>query len=102
MVNLYNEAFERSINDPNGFWGEVAENCHWLRNGPGSWTTPISLFTGGLSEVRLTPATMPWISTLKTAEESRLPLSTTALLPIRSRNSPIWNCGIMPPPSQVP
>ncbi|MDP6395689.1 MAG: propionyl-CoA synthetase [Desulfobacterales bacterium] len=31
MVNLYNEAFERSINDPNGFWGEVAENCHWFK-----------------------------------------------------------------------
>ncbi len=31
MVNLYDEAFERSINDPNGFWGEVAENCHWYK-----------------------------------------------------------------------
>ncbi|KKM83298.1 hypothetical protein LCGC14_1310880, partial [marine sediment metagenome] len=31
MVNLYDEAFERSINDPNGFWGEIAENCHWYK-----------------------------------------------------------------------
>jgi len=31
MVNLYDEAFERSINDPNGFWGEVAESCYWYK-----------------------------------------------------------------------
>ncbi len=31
MSNSYDEAFERSINNPNGFWGEVAENCHWYK-----------------------------------------------------------------------
>jgi len=31
MLNLYDKAFERSINDPNGFWGEAAEDCHWYK-----------------------------------------------------------------------
>jgi len=31
MSNPYDEAFERSINDPDGFWGEAAENCHWYK-----------------------------------------------------------------------
>ncbi len=31
MSNLYNEAFERSMNDPEGFWGEAAEDCHWYK-----------------------------------------------------------------------
>ena len=31
MPNLYDEAFERSIEDPDGFWGEVAEDVHWYK-----------------------------------------------------------------------
>ena len=31
MTNLYDQAFERSIKDPNGFWGEAAENIHWYK-----------------------------------------------------------------------
>ncbi|MEJ2727407.1 MAG: propionyl-CoA synthetase [Deltaproteobacteria bacterium] len=31
MINPYNQAFEQSIKDPDGFWGEVAENCHWYK-----------------------------------------------------------------------
>jgi propionyl-CoA synthetase len=31
MTNRYFEAHERSIKDPNGFWGEVAEDCHWYK-----------------------------------------------------------------------
>ena len=31
MTNPYDVAFERSINDPDGFWGEAAENCHWYK-----------------------------------------------------------------------
>jgi propionyl-CoA synthetase len=31
MTNLYDEAFQKSINDPNGFWGEAAENAHWYK-----------------------------------------------------------------------
>jgi propionyl-CoA synthetase len=31
MVNRYNEAFERSILDPAGFWGEAAEDIHWVK-----------------------------------------------------------------------
>lgn len=31
MGNPYDEAFERSIEDPNGFWGEVAEDVHWYK-----------------------------------------------------------------------
>lgn len=29
MTNLYEESFARSINDPDGFWGEIAQDCHW-------------------------------------------------------------------------
>jgi propionyl-CoA synthetase len=31
MTNLYEEAFAESINDPNGFWGKAAEDCHWYK-----------------------------------------------------------------------
>ncbi len=31
MANLYDETYERSIKDPEGFWGEVAEDCHWYK-----------------------------------------------------------------------
>ncbi len=31
MTNRYEEAFERSIKDPEGFWGEAAEDCHWYK-----------------------------------------------------------------------
>ncbi|MCP4346670.1 MAG: propionyl-CoA synthetase [Desulfobacterales bacterium] len=31
MSNPYDEAFEKSIKDPDGFWGEIAEDCHWYK-----------------------------------------------------------------------
>lgn len=31
MSNLYAEAYEKSINDPDGFWGPIAEDCHWYK-----------------------------------------------------------------------
>ncbi len=31
MTNPYDEAFEKSINNPDEFWGEAAENCHWYK-----------------------------------------------------------------------
>ena len=31
MSNLYDEAHERSIEDPEGFWGRAAEDCHWFK-----------------------------------------------------------------------
>jgi propionyl-CoA synthetase len=31
MTNLYDEAYEKSINDPEGFWGQAAENCAWVK-----------------------------------------------------------------------
>lgn len=31
MKNPYEAAFERSMKDPEGFWGEAAENCHWYK-----------------------------------------------------------------------
>ena len=31
MFNLYTEAYEQSIKDPDGFWGRVAEDCHWYK-----------------------------------------------------------------------
>jgi propionyl-CoA synthetase len=31
MSSRFNEVYERSINDPEGFWGEAAEALHWTR-----------------------------------------------------------------------
>ncbi|MDY0220789.1 MAG: propionyl-CoA synthetase [Desulfobacterium sp.] len=31
MTNLYEEAYNQSINDPEAFWGPVAEDCHWYK-----------------------------------------------------------------------
>ncbi len=31
MPNLYDQAYEQSIKDPEGFWGPVAETCHWYK-----------------------------------------------------------------------
>ncbi|WP_022668897.1 propionyl-CoA synthetase [Desulfospira joergensenii] len=31
MSNSYADAHEKSINDPEGFWGPIAEDCHWYK-----------------------------------------------------------------------
>ncbi len=31
MGNKYDEAFEQSIKDPEGFWGKIAEDCFWYK-----------------------------------------------------------------------
>jgi len=31
MSNLYTQAYEQSIKDPDGFWGEVAQECFWYK-----------------------------------------------------------------------
>jgi len=31
MSNAYERAYQRSIQDPEGFWGEIAEDCHWYK-----------------------------------------------------------------------
>jgi len=31
MTNPYDEAFEKSIKDPDTFWAEAAEDCHWYK-----------------------------------------------------------------------
>ena len=31
MSNQYDAAFEKSIKDPNGFWGEAGESVHWYK-----------------------------------------------------------------------
>ncbi len=31
MSNLYDEAYERSINNPEEFWGAIAEDCFWYK-----------------------------------------------------------------------
>ena len=31
MSNLYTEAYEKSIHDPENFWGAAAEECHWYK-----------------------------------------------------------------------
>ena len=51
MTNSYNRAFEKSIQDPDGFWGKAAEKCAWTKK----WDTVLDdrnkpfyrWFTGG-------------------------------------------------------
>jgi propionyl-CoA synthetase len=31
MTNAYQSAFDRSIRDPEGFWGQAAEDIHWVK-----------------------------------------------------------------------
>ncbi len=31
MPNAYEIAYKRALEDPNGFWGELAEDCHWYK-----------------------------------------------------------------------
>ncbi len=31
MSNLYDQAYEQSIKDPEGFWGPIAQDCHWYK-----------------------------------------------------------------------
>jgi propionyl-CoA synthetase len=31
MSNPYESAYERSLEDPDGFWAEAAEDCYWYR-----------------------------------------------------------------------
>ncbi len=31
MANLYDIAFQKSIKDPDAFWGEAAKDCHWYK-----------------------------------------------------------------------
>ena len=31
MSNAYDREYQRSIEDPEGFWGEKAEDCHWFK-----------------------------------------------------------------------
>ena len=31
MTNPYIEAYQRSIEDPDGFWAEPARACHWFK-----------------------------------------------------------------------
>ncbi len=31
MTNKYQEDYEQSMKDPNGFWGKIAEDCHWYK-----------------------------------------------------------------------
>lgn len=31
MTNLYDEAYQQSIKDPEAFWGKAAEDCHWYK-----------------------------------------------------------------------
>jgi propionyl-CoA synthetase len=31
MTNLYDEAYQQSIEDPEGFWGKAAEDIHWFK-----------------------------------------------------------------------
>ncbi|MFO8033520.1 MAG: propionyl-CoA synthetase [Desulfohalobiaceae bacterium] len=31
MSNAYEQAYSRSINDPQAFWGDLAEDCHWFK-----------------------------------------------------------------------
>jgi hypothetical protein len=99
MSNPYELAFQKSISDPVGFWGEAVEDCHWYKK----WDKVLDdsnkpfyrWFVGG----RLTPAIMLWTSTSKKAGAIRLPSSMIVPSQIQSRSSPILNYGMKWPNS---
>ena len=31
MANQYDEVYQESMNDPEGFWGKAAEDIHWYK-----------------------------------------------------------------------
>ena len=31
MSNLYEVEYQNSISNPEGFWGAIAEECHWFQ-----------------------------------------------------------------------
>ncbi|MGD9009659.1 MAG: acetyl-coenzyme A synthetase N-terminal domain-containing protein, partial [Desulfobacteraceae bacterium] len=31
MTNAYQTAFDQSINEPDAFWGQAAEELHWIK-----------------------------------------------------------------------
>ncbi len=32
MLNSYSDVHKKSINDPEGFWGPIAQDCHWTKS----------------------------------------------------------------------
>jgi len=68
MGNPYEDAFNQSISDPDSFWGQAAEECHWYKK----WDKVLDdsnkpfyrWFVGG---GKSTPATMHWTTTSKRA-----------------------------------
>ncbi len=73
MTNPYDEAFDKSINDPKLFGVKPPRTATGTKNGTRFLMIPTSLFIAGLWAEKSTPATMPSIFTLKTAEGSGRP-----------------------------
>ena len=48
MTTPYETAYQQSIQDPDGFWGAAAEDCHWYKNGTRFLMTVINPSTAGL------------------------------------------------------
>ena len=46
-MGRYAEAFDRSLADPEGFWGEAAKNIDWYRHPPRCWMPRIRRSTAG-------------------------------------------------------
>ena len=53
----YKALHQRSIQDPEGFWSEVASELHWFRNGTLFSMMTTNLFSNGSKEVRRILAT---------------------------------------------
>jgi hypothetical protein len=71
MTNAYQTAYDQSINAPNEFWGKQPKRSHGSNDGTRFWMTATLPFTGGLQAGNSIPATMPWMSTWKTAVVTR-------------------------------
>ena len=58
MENSYDQVYSQSLDHPERFWADAAEDVHWYKNGMSSLTIPVNPFTGGSPAVLSTFATM--------------------------------------------
>ncbi len=65
-MDQYRQMYKRSIEDPEGFWAELAEGFHWHSGGPKSasttsrGTSPFSGSSGARRTSRTTASTGIW------------------------------------------
>ena len=87
-ADRYDLLHARSLSDPAGFWGEVAEEISWFSAGTTCLTIRIRRLPGGSRAGCSTRATTPSTAMYRLVGVSSRQSSMTARSPIRCRRSP--------------